>query len=322
LGGLGGEPTPLYGTILEESFPPSFGNGQGGGAEVRNEIAVSFYGESSKTYKLGTPYEIGSFSRMSFSLYAENFNGFLAICLIGEINPNNTNSTLCFNVGKNDEEKWDRSKYTTYDFNLALGKSASHMEGNPDYAAINAVDGNTLSEMTGDEDQDYPVTMTAQLDFPWWQVNLGGSYCIDSIVIHFTKNRRIDVLSDYKVEVYDSAGRLTYHYAGPEVLDRTSSPFEANVFLPTDVNIYGSRVKITMVGERRILSLREVQVFERSYFGSPKRLVDLPIGKYRPGIEVNYISFIQSATNQKEITNIEDLRFIYGFAETAIEEGI
>ena len=75
-------------------------------------------------------------------------------------------------------------------------------------------------------------------------------------------------------------------------------------------------------GCKVILFKLEIPVFERSYFGSPKRLVDLPIGKYMPGIEINYISFIQSTTNQKEITNIEDLKFIYGFAETVTQEGL
>lgn len=313
MGGLGAEPIPLYGTLLEEPFSPVLETGQGGGLEVQNDVSVCFFGGGSKTYHLSAPYTIDAFSTMYFYLYAREFTGFLAICLDGDMNPNNSTTTLCFNFGDHDD-RWDRAKYPTYDFNLALGKSAAHKQGSPDYDASYAVDGNIVSEMI-DDDKSYPVTQTEQQNFPWWEVNLQENFSINNIVIHFTKNRRVEILSDYKVEIFTSTGDLAYHHASPAVSDPSNSPFTADVVLPAEVNIIGSRVKITMMGEGRILSLREVEVFEKVYTSSPKRLVNLPIGRYRAGMEVNYVSFIRSTFDRGLVTNFDGIHFVYGFAQ-------
>lgn len=302
------------GTLLPAQFSPLV-SGQGGGSEVNNETSVALYGGVSRTYALDTPYVVDKFSKLYFYLYAQGFEGFLAMCLNESVNPHNSTTTLCFNFGGEDNS-WDRTQYETYDFNLALSKPASHKDGNPDNDASYAVDGDELADMNVD-DEFHPISKTVQTSFPWWEVNLEEEYNIHKIVVHFTKDRRVDILSDYDVEILTASGSLAYHYAGAPVSDPMTSPFSAEIVVPEDVNIVGTRVKIKLLGAGRILSLREVQVYEKKYTGSPTRLLNLPIGAFREGMKVNYVSFIQKSFNRKAVTNFQNLNFVYGFAQAA-----
>lgn len=309
LGGLGSPPIPLHGNLLKEPFAPVLETGEGGGPEIQDGSSVSFYGGSSKTYQLSASYTIDAFSSLRFHLYSKDTERFLAMCLHSEVDSNNSASTLCYKLGKN-EDTWNTTAYPTLNFNLALGKQAAQKQGNVDYDASNAVDGNIISEMVED-DKTYPVTLTKRQSFPWWEVNLGDNFYIDRVKIHFTKDRRVDILSNYTVEIYNTDGILTYHYLGAEVDNILEAPFEATILLPTEI-IPGSRVRIIMTGEDRQISLREVEVFERKYLGSPRRLIDIPIGKHREGMVVNYISFIKSTLDRGDVTNFHEILLVYG----------
>lgn len=319
LGGLRSAPLPIYARLQSTPLSPLLVSGEGGGTEVgiNSKEAITLYGGVSKSYKLDSPYTIDKFSRLYFYLAAAEFDGFLVFCLNGEINPYNSTATLCINFeGDADAENWNTDMYTTIPFNLAIGKPTIQTETKPGYASSYAVDGNLVSEMMNDGNTEYPIAMTEKATDPSWEVDLEGEYLIKEIVIHFTTKRSTDSMSDYFVEIF-LGGEVVFYHMGETYLKAEDAPFEVTITLPTNVNIKGNRVKMTLRGNSRILALREVQVYEKAYEDLAATLIDLPIGKIKPGMVVKYFSFVQSASDRETNSNFADFNFVYGNAKGA-----
>ena len=145
------------------------------------------------------------------------------------------------------------------------------------------------------------------------EVDLEKEYTIREIVIYFTKNSRDDTLSQYFVEVLTGDGSVAYRH---DEGDTQPSKNLERIQIPEGFSVRGARVRITMLGDSRVLALREVEVYEDTS-NAAKRIVDLPIGKLLNGKEVNYLAFIQSTNNRKDATNFDDITFIYGYVEQA-----
>jgi len=164
-----------------------------------------------------------------------------------------------------------------------------------------------------DDDGVYPIAKTLLSDSPFWEVDLEKEYTIKEIVIYFTKNSRDDTLSQYFVEVLTGDGNVAYRHS--EGTMYTRKDFE-RIRMPEGFSVRGIRIRITMLGESRILALREVEVYEDTS-NAATRIVDLPIGKLLDGKEVNYLVFIQSTNDRRDATNFDDITFVYGYAEQA-----
>lgn len=346
LGGLLSQPLQINAKLLETSFNDELHDG--GGSEVRVLVTqredgqtdtvagVALFGAISKTYELETPYTINRFSRLYVFLSAVKAKDFLAMCLSTELNPSPSNSTSvrCISLPSGDasEDVQDTSKfpsgweYPTSPFNLALKKPTLQSQSVAGLDSSFAVDGD-LTEMPDDEtnDEDYNVTKTLIQAFPYWEVNLEAEFNIRQIVIHFSKNKQVDFNSLYNVDILSDSGALVFRKSIDE-RDRTDADFDETIDIEevsSDMderkfvnfkNIRGSRVRITLIGEARILSLREVQVYETAYVNTGSTLIDLPIGRLNDGMEVNYISFVQMTNSRMEPSLIFDMNFVYGSA--------
>ena len=345
LGGLLSQPLQINAKLLETSFNDELHDG--GGSEVRVLVTqredgqtdtvagVALFGAISKTYELETPYTINRFSRLYMFLSAVKAKDFLAMCLSTELNPSPSNSTSvrCISLPSGDpsEKVQDTSKfpsgweYPTSPFNLAFKKPTLQSQSDTGFDSSFAVDGD-LTEMKDDEeDEGYNVTKTLLQGFPYWEVNLEAEFNIRQIVIHFSKDKTVDFNSDYNVDILSDSGALVYRKT-IDKRDRIDAAFSEEIDIETVQsgmdekkfvnfkNIRGSRVRITLIGEARILSLREVQVYETAYVNTGSTLLDLPIGRLNDGMEVNYISFVQMTNSRMEPSLIFDMNFVYGSA--------
>lgn len=305
------QPVKLNAKEQKESITPVFGADQGGGSEVLNEHSIALYGTVSKTYKLDAPYLVNKFSRLYTDFSSSNFDGFLALCMAAS-DTFNSNST-CYTFTGQKSDYWESLGIKTLAFNLALNKPTSQSLAFPDQQSSYAVDGDRVERMGVDDDGLYPIAKTLLSDSPFWEVDLEKEYTIKEIVIYFTKNSRDDTLSQYFVEVLTGDGNVAYRHSEGDT--QTSKNFE-RIQMPEGFSIRGVRVRITMLGDSRILALREVEVYEATS-NAATRIVDLPIGKILNGKEVNYLAFIQSTNNRRDATNFDDITFIYGYAEQA-----
>lgn len=143
--------------------------------------------------------------------------------------------------------------------NLAFEKIASQSSTEAGAVADNAVDGDTDGEFA-----DGSVTHTKIEDHAWWQVDLGASAAIDSIVIWNRTDAVSERLADYWVFVSDRPFAAS---DTPVALQRragTSSSHQAVAPNPATTirtnGIRGRYVRVQLNG-KNYLSLAEVQVF-------------------------------------------------------------
>ena len=78
-----------------------------------------------------------------------------------------------------------------------------------------------------------------------------------------------------------------------------------------EIEIIDSRVKITLVGNGRIISLRDLKVHERVYTSSTSRKVNLTTGKHFAGFEVNYLLLVHITNDKKKMINYSHIIRIY-----------
>ena len=145
--------------------------------------------------------------------------------------------------------------------NVALGKSASQSSTLPGYStdgAAVAVDGNTDGSFP-----DGSVTATNLDPTPWWQVDLGASAAVSSIVVWNRTDCCSSRLGDYWVFVSDTPFLATdspatlQSRAGTFSSHQTTAPNPSTIIAAAAQGRY-VRVQLSSAG---YLSLAEVQVF-------------------------------------------------------------
>jgi hypothetical protein len=145
--------------------------------------------------------------------------------------------------------------------NVAQGKTAaqsSTLAGSPSADAASAVDGST-----GGNFFNRSVTHTNLDTNAWWQVDLGASTAVSSIVIWNRTDCCSDRLSDYWVFVSDTpfgpsdTPSTLQNRAGTFASHQTTAP---NPSTTITVNMQGRYVRVQLAGTN-YLSLAEVQVF-------------------------------------------------------------
>jgi fibronectin-binding autotransporter adhesin len=144
--------------------------------------------------------------------------------------------------------------------NVALGKVASqsttgHVWGD----AYKAIDGNIDGNFNN-----HSVTHTSIESNPWWEVDLGASQPIYQIKMFNRTDCCGDRLSDIRVEILDVSGSAVW--TTPTNLNPANSlgsPSTIVVDLPSlngGAPVAGQKVRITLAGTGKTLSLAEVQV--------------------------------------------------------------
>jgi hypothetical protein len=145
--------------------------------------------------------------------------------------------------------------------NVALGRAASQSSTFPGYAsagAASAVDGNPDGNFA-----DGSVTATNLDPNPWWQVDLGTSRAVSSIVIFNRTDCCGSRLGDYWVFVSDTPFLATdtpttlLNRAGTFASHQTTAPNSSTIIAAAAQGRY-VRVQLSSAG---YLSLAEVQVF-------------------------------------------------------------
>jgi len=258
---------------------------------IYNPSSIALYGNVWNTFQLKNSYILDEYSQFTFSL--SQTDHIVGICLSETLE----DVSHCFHLcSPRATSVWGGDLPHAYRYNLALGKSTSYSSFFSGGESRYAVDGdvNTAYESAIEEK-------------PWWEVDLGGSYLIQDIIIHKNSRATIDNLTDFSLTIFDSEARIAFHHhysAGTtDSYKRITAPFPL-----------GSRVRVTLNpnGKSRILSIGEVEVFAAQ--DSPKQKIVVPIGKMRKGQVVNYISFIQEHSNNG-VSLLEDLTFVYGSFE-------
>jgi len=310
ISGFGSEPLRIEASLEIDSYTPLLIKDHGGGAVVHPHDAITLYGYASKTYKLETPYTVDRFTRLYFELTAKDDGDFIAICLNEDIVIRNSENALCFSL--HGTSTLNENAYPTLPFNLAIGKPTAQSSQVVDHSPNFAVDGDEVTYMK-ENDNKYPVSKTLPESFPWFEVDMEREYMIKRVIIHHTVDRRVDILSDYNLMIYNNNGQIVFNYYGEKVTNPNTAPAEVVITMP--YNIEGSRVRLILNGDSRIVSLRELKV-EQAFYG-PTRFMDLPIGRIKPGMNVRYLGFIQRTSNRSKVTNFQKFSFIYGYAKAA-----
>lgn len=101
------------------------------------------------------------------------------------------------------------------------------------------------------------------------------------------------------ISILDEEGNIEFHhyYDSHKDILKVETP-------PT----YGSRVKVRLHGQRRILCVGEIDVIEAR--GEPLRDIEMPIGKFENGTVANYVTFVQESYD--DVSLVSDLRLVYG----------
>jgi len=162
--------------------------------------------------------------------------------------------------------------------NIAVGKTAtqsSTLSGYPTDSAGAAVDGNTSGNFFGGS-----VTHTNTDQNAWWQVDLGASAAISSVVVWNRTDCCSSRLTDYWVFISDTPFQANdtpatlQGRAGTVGFHQSSAPSPATTIT---TNAQGRYVRIQLSGTDN-LSLAEVQIFGSGGGVTPPR-TDLAIGK-------------------------------------------
>jgi hypothetical protein len=161
--------------------------------------------------------------------------------------------------------------------NLALSRIAtqsSTLSGNPSAVASSAVDGNTDGNFS-----DGSVTETNADPNAWWQVDLGASATVTSVVVWNRTDCCGSRLGDYWVFVSDTPFLSTdtpatlQSRSGTFGIHQTSAPTPSTITITGGVQ--GRYVRVQLSGTD-VLSLAEVQVFGTGGAPAP---ADLAMGK-------------------------------------------
>ena len=95
---------------------------------------------------------------------------------------------------------------------------------------------------------------------PWWQVNLESSYNIERITVFGRLDCCTARLKDFKVTILNSGTEVwSYTHDG-----RPGYETDISVFNTDGSPVVGDVVKVSLDGDRRTLTLAEVQVWSSS----------------------------------------------------------
>jgi len=156
----------------------------------------------------------------------------------------------------------------TLEFNRALGGTTKQSSTDYGGEATRAVDDNTDGNFSANS-----VTHTAYEDQPFWQVDLGGSYAIDTVELFNRTDCCGDRLSNVFVFVSEQ----------PMTLRRATDVFQQEGVVPRAVFGQAADHQVVTVGQRGryvrvqlsgtgVLSLAEVRVIERVNVDGPQLL--------------------------------------------------
>lgn len=151
--------------------------------------------------------------------------------------------------------------------NVAVGKTASQSSTyDGSTPASNAVDGNTGNAVYGGS-----LTHTGSDPNAWWQVDLGSSVSVSSVVVWGRTECCQSRLSDYWVYISSAPGGTDYAY------HQTSYPNPSSTVNTPGAS--GRYVRIKLVGGAEpYLSLGEVQVMSIPAGGSGTSVFQIPVG--------------------------------------------
>lgn len=150
--------------------------------------------------------------------------------------------------------------------NVALGKSASQSSTYDGLTgASNGVDGDTNGVYGGS------LTHTNSDVNAWWEVDLGSSVAVSSVVVWGRTDCCGYRLSDYWVYISNASGGTDYAY------HQTSQPNPSSAI--NTPGAQGRYVRIKLVGGAEpYLSLAEVQVMSAASGGSGTSTFQIPVG--------------------------------------------
>lgn len=189
--------------------------------------------------------------------------------------------------------------------NLALGKSTTQSSTlSSETGGKNAVDGFFQKSTSYKGSGVQLVTQTDVEAFPWWEVDLGNLYSISSIIFYMVLEEEEYDPSNLSLILYDDENEIKFrHYVDmPKAMNEISIP----------LGTYATRVRFTLYGEKRSLSLSEVIVIE--FQSGPTRFVNLPIGVLWAGKTIDLVSFHQISNSTTSETYISDMTFENGFS--------
>jgi len=143
--------------------------------------------------------------------------------------------------------------------NLAQGKTNSQSSTANGGSASRAVDGNTNGAWRGNS-----VTHTGYNANAWWQVDLGSSYALNSLVLWNRTDCCANRLSNFYVFVAasDMTGRSFTSLVNDTAVWRYRVTGQAPAKLQIPANVTGRYLRVQLAGTN-YLSLAEVQVFGR-----------------------------------------------------------
>lgn len=323
LGGLQADPTVLRSRILGDFFVglDDVAYSQGGfrvvtgNPQIKDSVSINLIGKAAKKYALQVPYTINRFSRLILDFVRhddidDKDTSFVAICLEQFAATTRPAAIRCYALEFS--HPIANFPHPLINLNVALGKPAFQSTTDGDNIASHAVDGNTNFDL--EDELKGIITSTVVENFPFWEVDLEGTYVIDYIIIHFIPDETVDKLIDYNVIFYDTKGDTTFnYYGGVENENPTQS-----ITVPFNIVAAKVRIILNMIdGNGRVLSLVEVEVFQRPVTAS--RMIDIPLGTLTDGLVVDNIAFVQTGSNVNMISNLSNITLIYGTAPTITE---
>ncbi len=159
------------------------------------------------------------------------------------------------NDGKATWDKAGKSSVTSIvPTNISQGKTASQISTFPGLVAGNAVDGNTNGAYSTD-----PISHTGGGSTDWWQVDLGATYNVSSVVVWNRTDCCKLRLTDYWIYISNTPGGTDYPY------HQTSYPDPSSTISTSGAS--GRYVRIQLSGSAAnndsgyYLNMGEVQVF-------------------------------------------------------------
>ena len=275
--------------------------GSRGGTIVETSIElgtskISLHGNTWHTYKLSKTYYFDQFSRLRFTM--SNSDNLVGICFTETedlVHKSTTDGDMyCFNLSTlRTSYRWPSHFPQAYRFNLALGKptfSSSHTRGgDPMYA----VDDIVFTRFQSREEKD-----------PWWQVNLKGTYLIHDVVLYKDAND-ITSLNNFTVSVLNDENQVIFH-------DLYESSYQTEVARIQIPYVWGASIRVQVVGQHRILSLAQIQVYDGGTDHSPTWRIEVPVAKFFKGRSMNYLTFLQIGDSVSELSDFELLFGIVG----------
>ena len=334
-----------------------------GGSYVQNLNGITLFGTVWNSYELEKTYIIDQFSRLKVDIQIDREAIYLGVCVSDEMHQyvffksdndndndndnhiddgdNSYDKTACFHL-YGDDTGWNDAGFLPIQFNLALGKptvQSSTAIATKLKSRNGNVYGNGAPPSTSDSasrnavDSEYnSVAMSDVQTDPYWEVDLEGEFMLGSIVLHRNLHKEyiyMDSGKDIRVEVRDRNNQLVLSFSITMTLNQSKVALEA------PFNTRASKVKVIFHGERRVLSLAEVEVWEsNSHSLAGKRSFDIPMGSLlapqpeliststlapAPALLVKYVTFVQgskegtkSGSGSPTASHLSDMKFIFG----------